>query len=62
MVGSVPALQMEDLEVDKVRCKAEGAYLSLFLCFQNVCVQAVDSYFLDLKYWTFSFWNAVVDA
>lgn len=45
MVGSVPAPQMEDLEVDKVQCKAEGAYLSLVLCFQNLCIQAVDSYF-----------------
>lgn len=56
MVGSVPALQMEDLEVDKVQCKAEGAYLSLFLYFQNLCIQVGNSYF------RFFFWSAVVDA
>lgn len=61
MVGSIPALQMEDLEVDKVQCRAEDAYLSLFLGFQKLCIQAVDN--LDLKHWIiFFFWNAVVDA
>lgn len=63
MVGSVPAPPMEDLDMDKIQCKAEGAYLSSVLYFQNLCIRGVDSYFRpEALGFFFFFWNAVVDG
>lgn len=61
-MGSVPAPELKDLEVDEVQHKAEGAYLSSLLCFQNLCIQGVYSYFRPEALYFFFLWNAVVDG
>lgn len=63
MVGSVPALQMANLEANKAQQKAEALIFLFLFCFGNLCIQALDNYFgpeaLDDF---FFFWNAVVGA